>query len=419
MNNPFEQFKATYFAEAAELLETWERELLALEGSAHRQETLDTLFRAVHSIKGAAASFGFDAVTDLGHATETLLDALRSGSLPPTPAVVDALFQARDTMQQLLAAAKADHPHDAAALTRMLSLLTSDFCSVAALHDAASQHESPVREAPASPAANDSSIRISLETIDHLMSMAGDLITAQAKLGTRLTRCDTPPEVMEEVGTLSSRTRALWIAVMGLRMQPAERIFPRLQRVARETAQQLGKSVELRLEGGTTELDQTVLEKLVDPLTHMIRNAIDHGIESPAQRAAQGKPAHGTLTLHIENGPGEVHITLSDDGAGMDRERLRVKAQSLGLTSAATAHSPEALDRIIFAPGFSTANQITAISGRGVGMDVVHRNIEALGGDIAIQNRPGEGLSIALTLPQSLALASLNGASPASLSLRA
>jgi two-component system chemotaxis sensor kinase CheA len=208
----------------------------------------------------------------------------------------------------------------------------------------------------------------------------------------------------EEISLLESLTRDIQESAMSIRAQPIGTVFSRVPRILRELASSTGKHVRLELVGEATELDKTVIERLGEPLTHLIRNAVDHGIENPEDRLAAGKEADGTLTLSAEHRSGRILIKIADDGAGINRERVFAKAVEKGLISAEAQMSPEDIDNLIFAPGFSTAASITSVSGRGVGMDVVRQNVKELGGRITIESEHGKGTTFTLTLPLTLAI---------------
>jgi two-component system chemotaxis sensor kinase CheA len=249
-------------------------------------------------------------------------------------------------------------------------------------------------------------IRVDLDKVDRLVNLVGELVITQAMLGQRVHECRIPRSspVGDGLSELEHLLRELQESVMAIRTQPVKSVFQRMPRLVRELAAQTGKKVRLELEGEGTEVDKTVIERLGEPLTHMIRNAVDHGLESPEDRTAAGKPEEGTVTLSAEHRGGRIVIEVSDDGRGINRRRVREKAVERGLISPAATLSDEEIDNLIFMPGFSTASQISNISGRGVGMDVVRRNIVDLGGRISIASMPKQGSRFSLTLPLTLAV---------------
>ncbi|MDP3550943.1 MAG: chemotaxis protein CheA [Novosphingobium sp.] len=256
--------------------------------------------------------------------------------------------------------------------------------------------------APPAPPAPGQSIRIELGKLDKLIDAVGELVIAQAMMAQRL--ADQGLAVAEDMTMIEGLTRDIQESAMAIRAQPIGSVFSRVPRILRELASSTGKHVKLEVSGETTELDKTVIERLGEPLTHLIRNAVDHGIEQADERIAAGKPAEGTLTLSAEHRSGRILIRIGDDGKGIDRERVFAKAVEKGLISPDTVMSKEEIDLLIFAPGFSTAQTVTNVSGRGVGMDVVRQNVKDLGGRITIDSEPGKGTTFTLTLPLTLAI---------------
>ncbi|MFN7038196.1 MAG: chemotaxis protein CheA [Alphaproteobacteria bacterium] len=251
-----------------------------------------------------------------------------------------------------------------------------------------------------------SSIRVDIEKVDKLVNMVGELVITQAMLVSqgKFLSIDQYPDLISGIEALSQHSRELQEAVMSVRMQPVKSIFSRMPRIVRDLAGQLQKDIKLETFGENTEVDKTVIEQLGDPLTHMIRNAVDHGIETPEIRIAKGKPAQGTIKLSASHQGGRIILEISDDGAGLNREKILKKAKEKNLVEENANLTNEEIDNLIFLPGFSTAEVISNISGRGVGMDVVRRNIEALGGSTKIQTVPGHGSNIIVSLPLTLAI---------------
>ncbi|WP_085901868.1 chemotaxis protein CheA [Kiloniella majae] len=252
-----------------------------------------------------------------------------------------------------------------------------------------------------------SSIRVELDRVDRLVNMVGELVITQAMLRQQVD--NLPPELAAFMAKgfedLGMHTREIQESVMAVRMQPVKSVFARIPRLVRELASKLGKKVELETSGEHTEVDKTVIEQLSDPLTHMIRNSLDHGIEeTPEDRKKAGKPELATVTLSAEHRSGRIHIIVTDDGRGINRERVRAKAIEKGIINVDENLSDEAIDDLIFSPGFSTAEEVTDVSGRGVGMDVVRRNISNLGGRISVQSTPGKGTKFIMSLPLTLAV---------------
>lgn len=250
------------------------------------------------------------------------------------------------------------------------------------------------------------SIRVDLERVDRLVNMVGELVITQAMLSqqTDMLPPDEMLEIVQGVETLTMHTRELQESVMAIRMQPVKSVFSRMPRLVRDVAGQLDKQVRLEMVGEATEVDKTVIEEISDPITHMIRNSLDHGIEMPGDRLAAGKPEQATIRLSAEHRGGRIVIGIEDDGGGINRERVLAKAVERGLVAEDADLSDEEVDNLVFHPGFSTADAVTDLSGRGVGMDVVRRNIQNLGGRVQVHNMPGHGCRFTMTLPLTLAV---------------
>ena len=291
---------------------------------------------------------------------------------------------------------------------------TTNVVKMAETASRAEKKESPAAAAAAAAAAAQQNnagaagqtIRVDLDRVDRLINLVGELVINQAMLSQSVIENDANGTSSINMGLeeLQQLTREIQDSVMAIRAQPVKPVFQRMSRIVREVADMVGKSIRLVTEGENTEVDKTVIDKLAEPLTHMIRNAVDHGIESPEKRAASGKEPEGTIKLTAKHRSGRIVIELADDGAGINRERVRQKAIDNDLITADANLSDEEIDNLIFAPGFSTADKISDISGRGVGMDVVKRSIQALGGRISITSRPGLGSTFTMSLPLTLAV---------------
>lgn len=251
-----------------------------------------------------------------------------------------------------------------------------------------------------------STIRVDLEKVDRLVNLVGELVITQSMISAQIRafQPDQYPELSRGVDELSQHCRELQEAVMSVRMQPVKSIFSRMPRIVRDISQKLGKKIALEMSGEGTEVDKTVIEQLGDPLTHMIRNAVDHGVEMPDVRAAKGKDEEGTIHLTAFHQGGKIFIQITDDGAGINREKVLQLAKNKGLIAQDAQLSDNEIDNLIFMPGFSTAEQVTDISGRGVGMDVVRRNIEGMNGTVHIESTPGHGSVFTVALPLTLAI---------------
>ncbi|MGH8268679.1 MAG: chemotaxis protein CheA, partial [Steroidobacteraceae bacterium] len=277
---------------------------------------------------------------------------------------------------------------------------------------AATPAPAPRADGPAKPEGavstlgDSGSIRVSVEKIDELMNTVGELVITQAMLSQLGSYFDGPEaeKLRAGLGQLERNVRELQESVMRVRMLPISFVFSRFPRMVRDLAQRLGKQIELKLTGEQTELDKTVLEKIGDPLVHLVRNCIDHGIESPGARTAAGKPAEGTVHLDACHRGGNIAVEVSDNGGGLDKDRILAKARARGLVGPNDSLSDAEIHELIFVPGFSTAEKTTDLSGRGVGMDVVRRNVKELGGKIEVRSEAGRGSRFTITLPLTLAI---------------
>ncbi|EKN3486925.1 chemotaxis protein CheA [Yersinia enterocolitica] len=533
-------FYQTFFDEADELLADMEQHLLLLDPLAPDNEQLNAIFRAAHSIKGGAATFGFSVLQETTHLLENLLDGARRDEMRLSTDIINLFLETKDIMQEQLdayktsqepnaesfeyichalrqlalealeqqtthnvattdkaatptAEAKANSkspalvqggmrirlsglkeqeiplmleelgnlgevkdPHqgaDSLEATLITSVSEDDISAVLcfvlepeqisfvqAESAQASEVEvavvAPVAEVPqvtatavaeiknppkveaavAQPASAEhvkpkakasesTSIRVAVEKVDQLINLVGELVITQSMLAQRSSTLDPVinGDLLNSMGQLERNARDLQESVMSIRMMPMEYVFSRFPRLVRDLASKLNKQVELTLLGSSTELDKSLIERIIDPLTHLVRNSLDHGIEDPATRIAAGKQPVGNLTLSAEHQGGNICIEVLDDGAGLNRQKILAKAQSQGM--AVNEHmSDEDVGMLIFAPGFSTAEQVTDVSGRGVGMDVVKRNIQEMGGHVQVSFQAGKGTSIRILLPLTLAI---------------
>lgn len=517
------QFQQVFIEESLEGLDTMESSLLALDEGGDG-ELVHTIFRAAHSIKGGAATFGFPEMSSFTHEAESLLDEVRSGKRAIDGSIIELLLRTVDCLRGMFARAQAGEPLNdavaeglrnelAAAMGRgapatalqarrdvdqadawtirfrphagmlasgneplrlirelaglgklqvtpefdKLPVITAleptechigwtieltgpvkraditgvfdwveDECDLAieAKHvvaEVVAAAPAPAAAPAAAPAVADagaaraqretsaesSSVRVSIDKIDGLINLVGELVITQSMLDTfREGDIDAARLAVLEQGLaqLARHTRELQESVMGIRMLPIASVFNRFPRMVRDISQKLGKQVKLELIGEQTELDKTVLEKIGDPMVHLVRNAIDHGLETPDKRRAAGKGDTGTLTLKASHRGGNIVVEVSDDGAGLNRDAIVAKAIQRGIISSSDGMSDDAVAELIFQPGFSTAAVTTDLSGRGVGMDVVRRNVSDLGGTVAIRSTQGNGSVFTITLPLTLAI---------------
>ncbi len=503
--------------EACELLEGLEQALLDLEGDPGNKDLVNTAFRALHTIKGSGAMFGFDEVAAFAHEFESAFDRVRRGETAATPELIGIALNARDFLRTqietpdaasaviglciladlrkltqsapaALAAAKpaevgkpdaAPGVYDIALRFKKEVLInganplrlidelcglgaaevTPDIQAVPALdaldplaclmswkvrlttaappsviedvfmfvaddmelviaakaankqdpapHKPALAEPAPAHEAAADTGApkrvvkESATIRVQAERLDAMMDRVGELVIAQARLTQLSAAGASTLGVAEEIERLTSSLRE---TIMGIRMLPIGSLFGRFRRLLHDLSRDLGKEIDLVTEGEDTELDKTMIERLADPLIHVIRNAADHGLEPPAQRLEAGKPTLGVIRLVARHAGAEVLISVSDDGRGLDTKRIRAKAEENGLVAPGAPMSESELHQLIFHPGFSTAREVSALSGRGVGMDVVRRTIEGMRGAIEVATEPGHGSTLTLRLPLTLAI---------------
>ncbi|MBV9123717.1 MAG: chemotaxis protein CheW [Planctomycetes bacterium] len=395
-----------FLIETREGLSQVDLDLVALEKDPRNAETLARVFRTIHTIKGTAGFLGLTRLEAVAHAAEGLLSRLRDGQLALTTEMISALLRLADAVREVLASLEATQEEGSADYTdliRTLQLLqqggrTSD-PTPAAPAQAPPKVESPLR------AGADSTIRVDLALLDRLMNLMGELVLARNQI-VQLSAAQNDSAFLTSSQHLSLITSELQEGVMRTRLQPVANLWRKLPRFVRDLALECGKQVRLEMEGGATELDKSILEAIADPLIHLVRNAIDHGLESPVDRRSRGKPAEGRLALSAYHEGGKVHIALTDDGAGIDTQRLKARAaeaQWLSPEQAAHLDDHEALE-LIFRPGFSTAERLTRVSGRGVGMDVVRTNVEKIGGTVEVHTQLGRGTTVQLKIPLTLAI---------------
>ncbi len=529
MSMDLQRFHATFFEESREGLDAMEAGLLTLESGQQDPEVINSVFRAAHSIKGGAGTFGFDTIAGVTHVLETLLDELRAGKRALEADAVDAMLASVDVLRALLREAEHGQAADPAAVAaikaRLEAILSGQAAPSAAAAAAAApakaepeaweiafvpspslfmsgndplriirelEHMGPLQvaarldrlpgfsqldpleahlawdlglvgriprsqiedtfawvvddceldirpvappslatqppaaeaAAPAStgavaPAAGataaapatagaaeaESSIRVSVDKVDALINLVGELVITQAMLKQVSNAIDPvhAERLFAGLDLLERNTRDLQEAVIGVRMLPVDAVFRRFPRLVRDLSSRLGKQVRLRTIGEGTELDKGLIEKIADPLVHLVRNSIDHGLEMPDVRRQAGKDDTGTITLAASHQGGHIVIEVSDDGRGLNRDKILAKAQERGLAVPDNPTDSQVWD-LIFQPGFSTADAVTDLSGRGVGMDVVRRNIQALGGEVQIESSLGSGTRTLIRLPLTLAI---------------
>lgn len=391
-----------FIAESNEHLAVLERDLVALERAPEDARLVDDIFRNIHSIKGTCSFLGLKRLENLLHAAENALGKLRDEALPAAAAVTVTLLGACDRAKTIVTAlAEEGHEPDGgdADIVARLELGVRPSTVPASVPAPAIPDPAPPHPAAAS------TIRVNLATIERLMAEISELVLTRNQLMQAL-RGRIDPEAALALQRLSQVTSELQESVMKTRLQPIGQAWTKLPRMVRDLARDLGKRIELRLEGGETELDRQVLELVKDPFTHLIRNAADHGIETPIQRRRAGKSDTGLVTLSARQEGGAIVITLGDDGRGIEPGRIRAAIRSGGFASDAelTAMSEHQLLQFIFHPGFTTAARVTNVSGRGVGLDVVRSNAEKIGGTVEVAGSPGRGARFIIKIPLTLAI---------------
>ncbi len=401
-----------FLAETEENLAAMEQAILALERRADDLEAVQTLFRLTHTLKGNSSTLGFGELVTFTHALEDVLDRLRSRELVATDDVATLLLSSVDALRALVAAAQAGEPAapQHAALGERLRSLVEEAAHVAPAVPAPAGPETPAA-ADAAPAAGRSgrsrTLRVDVATLDKILDLTGEIAVARGRLSQVLDAGDAEGmtlarEIHREADRLHAALQEL---VMRVRLVPVGPIFSSHARTVRAAAAAQGKKVRFALTGEKVEVDTKVVDYVQDPLTHLLRNAIAHGIEEPAAREALGKDPSGTVRLHAFRESGAIVIELEDDGAGLDRERILDAARERGLlTGDGAALSDDDVNALIFEPGFSTSRNVTDLSGRGVGLDVVRRNVEALRGTVSVATRAGQGTTFTIRLPLSLAI---------------
>jgi two-component system chemotaxis sensor kinase CheA len=423
-----------FLAESYENLDRLDRELVSLEKDPQNRDALAGVFRTIHTIKGTCGFLGFGKLEKVAHAGENLLSLLRDGRLILTPEITTVLLGMVDAIRQILAEIKTtglEGNADYSGLLERLKLLQSSgakpdapSASPSAASPPAVAYSSieakevvkgppavvqPAAKAEAPPVAagtaSSETIRVGVNLLDNLMTLVGELVLARNQLlqYSNLVENASLQAVSQRLNLIATELQG---DVMKTRMQPIGNIWNQFPRTVRDVALGCGKEVAIEMEGKETELDKTIIEAIKDPLTHLVRNAVDHGIELPEVRVKAGKGRAGRLLLRAFHQGGQVNIEISDDGSGLNRERIKKKALERGLLSAdqAARLADRETYNLIFLPGFSTAEKVTNVSGRGVGMDVVKTNVEKIGGTVDVQSTPGQGSTVRVKIPLTLAI---------------
>jgi len=395
-----------FLAETTESLDAIDFDLTRLEKSPDNEQILDNIFRRIHTLKGTCGFLYLPRLSAIAHAAETLLDQFRNG-LPVTAKAVTLMLAASDRIKSLLAeleCRRTEPPgQDLDLIDELARMAQSPFSCVAA-NGRVVNKQTALGGDDRTFSFTGQSIPIAVVTLKNLMEFASELVLARNQLIGRL-RCRGDSEINASLQHFSDVTTKLHDTVTKTWMRPIGSAWRKLPGLVRDLARQLGKEIELETSGADTELDLQALEAIKEPITHMVRNSADHGLEPPQERRELGKPEKGTIRLSAHREGGEIIIAVADDGRGLDTAKIRAQAIARGLASEAELVnlSEVQIHDFIFAPGFSTAVSVTSISGRGVGMDVVHNNVAAVRGAIVVTSQPGKGTTIVLTVPLAIA----------------
>ena len=402
-----------FTAESEENLRDMEVSFVQLESAPQDEETLQAIFRAAHTIKGNAAGLGFPALAKFAHGVEDVLDGLRTGAMVLTTPLATILLQTVDALRQLVAAAVKGADE---LLPEHLELLEDLMVEGGGGQDssiAPSESKKERRGGQSRRRADQSggmraqTLRVEIEKLDRMLNLTGEIAVARERLAGLLEESDRAKQLEDILEAHRAADRLfmdLQEEVMKIRMVPLGPTFRQFVRTVRDVATAQGKLAYVELAGEDVDVDMNVIEHLRDPLTHIVRNAVDHGIEEPERRRELGKDPRGRLSLQAWHEGGSIVIKVQDDGAGLERSKVIERARAMGYTADFDKLNDHELFRLILEPGFSTASEVTEFSGRGVGMDVVRRNVEALRGVISIESRAGVGTTITIRLPLTLAI---------------
>jgi two-component system chemotaxis sensor kinase CheA len=397
----------SFVAETQEGLDLMEQSLLAMESSSGGAELLDDIFRVAHTLKGNATSLEFGDLAGFAHATEDLLDVLREQNADVSADVISLLLKAVDELRALLIATAAGSPRLTEKQQHLRKQIANEVAGRLERGVAAQSagERSAATTATAAPGSANRTLRTDIDKLDRMLNLTGEIVITQGRLRRMLEKIDagSSREILEMQGETERLFRDLQDEVMRIRMVPIGTMLRQNLRSVRDLANSHSKLARVEVSGGDVEVDTAVLEHLKDAVLHMIRNAIDHGIETPPIRKKSGKNPCGLIKISAAHISGNVVLTLQDDGAGPNREKILRRAKEMGLFHNAKPSDSE-LYQVLFRPGFSTAESVTDLSGRGVGLDVVRRNVEALHGTVEIAGEAGKGTTIIIRLPLTLAI---------------
>lgn len=443
MPTEIEEITAEFIAEAEETLDSVDPLFVELEAKGQDKEILNQLFRSVHTIKGAAGFLGFQSMVDVAHNAESIMKRLRDGEMAITPRLIDVILKSVDMLRLLLKHIrdKDGIQENVAPLVKELAAMlasggaapapvaTTGTQSAPAVQAAAVVAAAPQEEADHGADRKDEqpqqseqvvekkdalqTLRVEVGKIDKVMDLTGEVVLVRNRLLNIMNRLDQKyaddrevENLNEAVSFLDLITSDMQLGVMRMRMQPIAKVFSKFPRLVRDMSQSLGKEVELKVFGEDTEVDRSVIEHIGDPMVHIIRNAMDHGLETPEERRSKGKSDQGTITIRASQKGSQIIIEVSDDGRGVNIEKVKKKALEKKLISAdeASRMTDDAAINLLFLPGFSTADVATELSGRGVGMDVVKTNITKLNGSIDIKTTKNAGSTFTINLPLTVAI---------------
>jgi two-component system chemotaxis sensor kinase CheA len=401
---------ASFLAESQEGLDSMEQALVQMESNPSDPELLANIFRVAHTLKGNATSLGLTELAGFAHVVEDLLDVFREQQTMPGADLISLLLKAVDELRAMVAGAATAGPHE---LTPGQQDLVKKIAREVEARSGGSGHadgnmgqSGSAAKAEALPSASHRTLRADVAKLDHMLNLTGEIVIAQGRLRRMIENLGTEQgrAILEMHREAERLYMDLQSEVMSIRMVPVGPLFRQFVRSVRDLAKSHGKLARLEVVGGDVEVDTTVLEQLKDPLLHLLRNAVDHGIEKPAVRQSQGKNSCGVIRLTAGHSGGNIIVTLQDDGAGFDRTRIVEKARRLGLLSAEDDIRDQDIFDLVFHAGFTTAESVTDLSGRGVGLDVVRRNINALRGMVEVSSTGGKGTTITIRLPLTLAI---------------
>lgn len=435
----------SFVVETKEIFEKLDNEILEIEKRPEDKELINSIFRAVHTVKGTSGFLSFEQMSVLAHRFEDVLNKLRRGELKYDAGMLDIMLEAFDLMKVLLKQVidqKIEEIDLSSAINKLAAISSGASANNVPVKEASHPEQGPISQTPVAGISQqdinaqketihqdnpvhqqsqaqkldklvDSTIRVDVGRLDHLMNLVGELVLGRNRLSQIVTTAEDNREgedFVHQLNETSSQidfiTTELQTAVMKTRMVQIGRVFNRFPRLVRDIAREFSKEIDLVIQGQETELDKSIIEEISDPLVHLIRNAADHGIEAPNIRESLGKPRCGTIHLSAGHEGNHIVIEIQDDGAGIDPEKIRQKALEKGLITQEEANEmkPEDTYAIIFIPGFSTAQKVSSVSGRGVGMDVVKTNITKLNGTISVESTVGKSTKITLKLPLTLAI---------------